>query len=123
MRLRVEHHCLLSGIHARKSHTAGDRHPEQLRAAPPLSLALSPKGRGERLHWCGPNDQLKESAMSSFAFDPEETTHWDTSHPPTIAPQKWKKFEGYPAPIFSAFGMDLDTPATKTTQTPFVRAL
>ena len=61
--------------------------------------------------------------MSSFAFDPEETTHWEQSHPRTIAPEKWKKFEGYAAEMFSAFGMDLDTPGTKTTPTRFVHAL
>jgi GTP cyclohydrolase I len=61
--------------------------------------------------------------MSTFAFDPEETTHWETSHPRTIAPDQWNKFEGYAAEMFSAFGMDLDTPGTKTTPRRFVRAL
>ena len=48
--------------------------------------------------------------MSSFAFDPEETTQWEQSHPRTIAPEKWKKFEGYAAEIFEAFGMDHPDP-------------
>ena len=56
-------------------------------------------------------------------FDPEETTHWETSRPRTIAPEKWKQFEGYAAEMFSAFGMDLNTPGTVATPTRFVRAL
>src|SRR5438128_2430166 len=61
--------------------------------------------------------------MSSLAFDPEETTQWEKTHPRTISPEKWKQFEGYAAEMFSAFGMDLDTPGTKATPTRFVRAL
>src|SRR6266851_2410070 len=38
--------------------------------------------------------------MSSLAFDPEETTHWEKSHPRTISPEKWKTFEG-PIEFFS----------------------
>src|SRR3989475_11372172 len=61
--------------------------------------------------------------MSSLAFDPEETTHWEKTRPRTIAPEKWKRFEGYAAEIFSALGMDLDTPGTKDTPTRYLRAL
>lgn len=65
----------------------------------------------------------KRSEMSNLAFDPEETTQWEKTRPRTIAPEKWKQFEGYAAEMFSAFGMDLDTPGTRTTPTRFVRAL
>jgi GTP cyclohydrolase I len=61
--------------------------------------------------------------MSSLAFDPEETTHWEKTRPRTIPPEKWKQFEGYAAEIFSALGMDLATPGTKETPTRFLRAL
>src|ERR1700693_4939474 len=61
--------------------------------------------------------------MSSLAFDPEETTQWEQTRPRTIAPEKGKRFEGYAAEIFEAFGMDLDTPGTKTTPTRYLRAL
>jgi GTP cyclohydrolase IA len=61
--------------------------------------------------------------MSSLAFDPEETTHWETTRPRTIQAAEWTKFERYAAEIFSAFGMNLDTPGTKTTPTRFLRAL
>src|SRR6478609_2869134 len=61
--------------------------------------------------------------MTSLAFDPEETTHWEQVQPRSVSPEKWKKFEGYAAEMFEAFGMDLDTPGTLQTPTRFVRAL
>ena len=69
-----------------------------------------------------PPNQAKETAMAS-QFDPEETTHWEKTRPRTIAPEKWKQFERYAAEIFSAFGMDLNTPGTKETPTRYLRAL
>ncbi len=41
----------------------------------------------------------------------------------TISPEKWKECEGRAAEIFTAFGMDLDTPGTRTTPARFFRAL
>ncbi len=61
--------------------------------------------------------------MSTFSFDPEETTQWEKIQPRTIEPEQWTKFEGYAAEIFEAFGMDLHTPATISTPTRFLRAL
>ena len=61
--------------------------------------------------------------MTSLAFDPEETTQWEQVQPRSLTPAKWKKFEGYAAEMFQAFGMDLDTPGTLSTPTRFVRAL
>jgi GTP cyclohydrolase I len=61
--------------------------------------------------------------MSSFAFDPEETTQWEQTQPRSVSPEKWKLFEGYAAEIFTAFGMDLDTAGTRTTPKRFLRAL
>lgn len=40
-----------------------------------------------------------------------------------ISEEQMRKFEGYVAEMFAAFGMDLDTPATRTTPQRFVRAL
>ena len=40
-----------------------------------------------------------------------------------ISDEQFHKFEGYAAEIFSAFGLDLDTPATKDTPRRFVKAL
>ncbi len=61
--------------------------------------------------------------MSTLPFDPEETTHWEQTHPRHIRPEQWKKFEGYAAEIFTALGMDLDTPGTRETPTRYLRAL
>jgi GTP cyclohydrolase I len=61
--------------------------------------------------------------MSTLAFDPEETTQWEQTRPRTITPARWKQFEGYAAEIFEAFGMELDSPGTKTTPARFLRAM
>src|SRR5712692_1377881 len=61
--------------------------------------------------------------MSTFGFDPEETTRWEQTRPRSITPARWKQFEGYATEIFDAFGMDLDTPGTRDTPTRFLKAL
>src|SRR5512136_1574890 len=40
-----------------------------------------------------------------------------------IPDEQFQKFEGYAAEIFSAFGMDVNTPATKDTPRRFIKAL
>ncbi len=40
-----------------------------------------------------------------------------------VSEVQFRKFEGYAAEIFSAFGMDLNTPATKDTPHRFIKAL
>lgn len=40
-----------------------------------------------------------------------------------VSPEQISKFEGYVAEIFTAFGMDLDTPSTKETPKRFIKAL
>jgi GTP cyclohydrolase I len=40
-----------------------------------------------------------------------------------ISDEQWRKFEGYAAEIFTAFGMDLNQPATQETPRRFIRAL
>src|ERR1700693_2504925 len=62
-------------------------------------------------------------SMSTLAFDPEETTQWEKTRPRTVKPEQWTRFEGYASEIFEAFGMDLDTPGTKSTPTRFLHAL
>jgi GTP cyclohydrolase I len=61
--------------------------------------------------------------MSSLAFDPEETTHWEQVRPREISPDKWKRFEAFAAEMFEAFGMNMNTPGTRETPTRFLRAL
>ena len=55
--------------------------------------------------------------------DPEETSPWEHVRDRTISPEQWRRFEGYVAEIFEAFGMDLDTPGTVRTPERFLRAL
>jgi GTP cyclohydrolase IA len=40
-----------------------------------------------------------------------------------VTDDQFRKFEGYAAEIFSAFGLDLNTPATKATPRRFIKAL
>lgn len=61
--------------------------------------------------------------MPTLASDPEETTQWEKVRPRTISPEQWKRFEGYAAEIFAAFGMQLDTPGTRETPGRYLRAL
>ena len=35
--------------------------------------------------------------MPSLSFDPEETIHWEQTHPRTVSPEDWTRFEGYAA--------------------------
>lgn len=44
-------------------------------------------------------------------------------HTRQITDAQFQKFEGYAAEIFSAFGIDLNTPATKDTPRRFIKAL
>jgi GTP cyclohydrolase I len=55
--------------------------------------------------------------------DPEDTTPWEGVAPRDLDPKVQERFEGVVAEIFSAFGMDLDTPATQDTPRRFLKAL
>ncbi len=54
--------------------------------------------------------------------DTDYITAMELQKRPVTADQ-FRKFEGYAAEIFSAFGLDCDTPATKDTPRRFIRAL
>jgi GTP cyclohydrolase I len=43
--------------------------------------------------------------------------------PRDVSPAEWRRFEQHVGEIFTAFGMDLDTPGTRETPTRFLRAL
>src|SRR5918996_6278942 len=62
-------------------------------------------------------------AGSNLVLDPEEMTPWEQVYPRDIQPEDWKRYEGYMAEIFRAFGMDLETPGTVKTPERFLRAL
>ena len=48
---------------------------------------------------------------------------WAHVSPRQVPIDDWDRYEGYVAEIFSAFGMDLDTPGTRDTPGRFLRAL
>jgi GTP cyclohydrolase IA len=62
-------------------------------------------------------------AGSNLVLDPEEMTPWELVYPRDIQPEDWKRYEGYMAEIFKAFGMDMETPGTLKTPERFLRAL
>jgi GTP cyclohydrolase I len=55
--------------------------------------------------------------------DPEESTLWEHLVPRDVSDEQWSRFEGNVAEIFSAFGMDLETPGTEDTPRRFLKAL
>ncbi len=63
------------------------------------------------------------AAGSNLVLDPEEMTQWELVYPRDIQPGDWKRYEGYMAEIFKAFGMDMETPGTWKTPERFLRAL
>lgn len=59
-------------------------------------------------------------------FDEELDTRLETGmalHPRHISDEQLRKYEGYIGEIFTAFGMDLDTPSTEDTPRRFMRAM
>ena len=57
--------------------------------------------------------------------DPERREHFSSADGSRrrVSEDRMRTFEGYVAEIFSAFGMDLDTPATRDTPQRFLRAM
>ena len=53
-------------------------------------------------------------------FDIRDSLQLQTRH---ISKETFDKFEGYIAEVFSAYGMDLDSPSTKDTPHRFIKAL
>ena len=63
------------------------------------------------------------SLASAFLDDVEAEFRWDWLLPREIAPEDWKRYEGYVAEIFRAVGLDLRTPGTRRTPERFLGAL
>ena len=61
----------------------------------------------------------------TLAMDPEadELDQIEDLHQRVLTPAQIDKFEGYMAEIFTAFGMDTETPATAATPARYIRAL
>lgn len=60
-------------------------------------------------------DELEHEEM-----DIEAAMHLRPRH---ITDEQWRRFQGYMAEIFTAFGMDLNTPSTRDTPKRFVKAM
>ena len=56
-------------------------------------------------------------------LDENELEVAEQMHRRQISDEQLRKFEGYVGEMFTAFGLDLDTPATRDTPRRFVRAL
>jgi GTP cyclohydrolase I len=61
--------------------------------------------------------------LSDHELDDEDVRSAMKLHPRNISPEQMRTFEGYIADIFSAFGMDMGTPATLKTPQRFLRAM
>jgi GTP cyclohydrolase I len=48
---------------------------------------------------------------------------WSSPPPREVSPEQWLRFRGYVAEIFDAFGMDLETPGTRSTPERYLQAL
>jgi GTP cyclohydrolase I len=61
----------------------------------------------------------------SFDLDPDDPHFLDAMHlhRRQLAEEQLRRYEGYMAEIFTAFGLDLDTPATRETPQRFLRAM
>jgi GTP cyclohydrolase I len=61
----------------------------------------------------------------SFDLDPDDQHFLDAMHlhRRQLAEEQLRRYEGYMAEIFTAFGLDLDTPATRETPQRFLRAM
>lgn len=60
---------------------------------------------------------------TNVLVDPEETSVWEQISPRVITAEQWDRFEGHMSEIFTAFGMDMNTPGTLNTPERFLRAL
>ncbi len=64
-----------------------------------------------------------EAVTSALFEDPEETSHWEQITPRHIPLEQGERYKGHVAEIFAAFGMDLDTPGTRSTPERFLKAV
>jgi GTP cyclohydrolase I len=59
----------------------------------------------------------------ALAHTEPELSAWAAPTPRVITPEQWHRFHGYVGEIFTALGMDLDTPGTRETPDRFLQAL
>jgi GTP cyclohydrolase I len=61
--------------------------------------------------------------MQRVEPEASEQSSWNRTTPRHVEPEEWRRFERSMAEIFTAFGMDLDTPGTRETPQRFLRAM
>jgi GTP cyclohydrolase I len=66
---------------------------------------------------------MTELTHSHLPHDEEEIRTPELVRHRELAPEQWTRFESYMAEIFTAFGLQLDTPSTRDTPRRFVRAI
>jgi GTP cyclohydrolase I len=71
----------------------------------------------------GDRDNVIELATATGHALPDANAGWFDIAPREISPVDWARYRASVAEIFSAFGMDLDTPGTRETPERFLRAL
>jgi GTP cyclohydrolase IA len=71
----------------------------------------------------GDRDNVVELATASGHASPDPRTSWFDLPTREIPPGDWARYRAAVAEIFSAFGMDLETPGTRETPERFLRAL
>jgi GTP cyclohydrolase IA len=69
------------------------------------------------------DSSVKAVDLNLTPTDREETTAWEDVASRHVEPVDWLRFRESIAEIFTAFGMDLDTPGTKRTPERFLQAL
>ncbi len=68
-------------------------------------------------------DNVIEMAGAAGAITPNLSTHWFETPTREISESQWERFRSSIAEIFTAFGMDLETPGTRDTPRRFLQAL
>ena len=63
------------------------------------------------------------AVTSVLVEDPEETSSWEQTSPRRITTEQWERYKQYVTEIFSALGMDPNTPGTARTPERFLKAL
>ena len=62
-------------------------------------------------------------SVTVYDIDEEDFTRAMDLRRRSVSPEQMKKFQGYVGEIFTAFGMDLDTPSTHETPARFIKAM